>query len=615
MSSPLLSVHQLSQSHGAKSLFKNLSFSIQHQDRIGLLGPNGAGKTTLLNIIAGQLKADAGQVIYTQNLKLGYLEQSPSFQHATIEEELLAVLDDAFDKRQRSMAEELISRLGLDSDRFDRHAEIKTLSGGQQKRVALARALLKQPDLLILDEPTNHLDIESLLWLEDYLEQQKNLTLLCVSHDRLFLQNVCHTIFDLDPKYKEGLLKIEGSYDQYLNHKESVLAAQESFEASQANILRRETAWLQRGAKARTTKAKARIDKTQALKTEVDALRELNKKRDLSIEFSVNQKLPKKLIEAKKISKAYADKILFKNFDLSLMAGSRIALLGKNGVGKTTLIRCLLGEEAIDTGSIDRAENLFANYIDQTRAGLDQEKSLMENLDSQGGHVFVNGTPWFVDAYLNRFNFKKEQFTMPVKALSGGEKARLMLAKLMLKPSPVIVLDEPTNDLDIETLDVLRDALKSYTGAVILVTHDRLFMEQVCDSIIAFTDKNDLLNEEEGQLIRFESYLQWQDWKEQQKKQHQAKLEQAKQTQKKRSNNVLKMSYKESYELEHIEEKILEKEAQLESVKTDLASDAVVSNPEKLIELSKQQESLESEVESMYQRWAELDEKQKLCSK
>ncbi|HMQ10485.1 MAG TPA: ABC-F family ATP-binding cassette domain-containing protein [Oligoflexia bacterium] len=615
MSSPLLSVNQLSQAHGVKKLFKDLSFAIQPQDRIGLLGPNGAGKSTLLNIIAGQLKADSGQVIYSQNLKFGYLDQIPTFKHETIEEELLAVLEDAFDKRQRSMAEELISRLGLDTGSFNRHAELKTLSGGQQKRVALARELLKQPDLLILDEPTNHLDIESLLWLEDYLEQQKNLTLLCVSHDRLFLQNVCHTIFDLDPKYKDGLLKIDGSYDHYLQHKENILQTQESLESSQANVLRRETEWLQQGAKARTTKAKARIENVYKLKTEVEALRALNKKRDLSIEFSVNEKLPKKLIEAKKISKAYADKTLFKNFDLNLMAGSRIALLGKNGVGKTTLIRCLLGEENVDAGHIERAENLFANYIDQARAGLELEKSLIENLDSQGGHVFVNGTPWFIDAYLNRFNFKKEQFNMPVKALSGGEKARLMLAKLMLKPSPIIVLDEPTNDLDIETLDVLRDALKSYTGAVILVTHDRLFMEQVCDSIIAFTEKNDLLNDEEGELIRFESYLQWQDWKNERKKQEQAKLEQLKQTQKKKSSNVLKMSYKESYELEHIESHIQEKEEQLEAVKREITSEAVVSNPEKLIELSKQLNALENEVETMYQRWAELDEKQKLCMK
>ncbi|MEK6772927.1 MAG: ABC-F family ATP-binding cassette domain-containing protein [Bdellovibrionota bacterium] len=606
----VISVLDLEKSYGPRTLFRGLSFGLSATEKVGLVGPNGAGKSSLLRLLAKIEEPDKGQVVWTRGLRIGYLPQNPIFNDGSIEEELIPP-NLAGDPLIQAKAEELISRLGLNTFELKRDQSVQKLSGGQKKRVALARELMKEPDLLMLDEPTNHLDIESLLWLEEFLREQTSLTLLTVTHDRLFLQNVADVIIDLDPRYKEGLLRIEGSYADYLEARELRLAGQLSQEASRSNDLRHEMQWLRRGAKARQTKQKARQEATYALMDEVKELRTLNRKRNLDIKLGAGDSVPKKLIDAENISKSYGDRILFKDFSLMVRSRSRIALLGQNGRGKTTLIRCLLEQEKIDSGKISSADKISVNYFEQNRDLLNPKLSLLKNLCPEGDYIHLQGQAVYVKSYLDRFHFRREQHDLALSRLSGGEQARLLIAKMMLNAAPVLVLDEPTNDLDIETLDILRDALVDYSGALLLVTHDRFFMEQVCDTLIAFPEKEDLVpGEIPGTLFRFESYLQWQNWKMDRKELARQRLAAENKKSKAHAGGAKnKLSFKEKFELENMEEVILGKEAELSRIQEEINSPDNVSSPTKLKELTNQMSQLEDKIAELYSRWAELGAK------
>ncbi len=606
----VISVLDLEKSYGPRTLFRGLSFGLSATEKVGLVGPNGAGKSSLLRLLAKIEEPDKGQVVWTRGLRIGYLPQNPIFNDGSIEEELIPA-NHAGDPLIQAKAEELISRLGLNTFELKRDHSVQKLSGGQKKRVALARELMKEPDLLMLDEPTNHLDIESLLWLEEFLREQTALTLLTVTHDRLFLQNVADVIIDLDPRYKEGLLRIEGSYADYLEARELRLAGQLSQEASRSNDLRHEMQWLRRGAKARQTKQKARQEATYALMDEVKELRTLNRKRNLDIKLGAGDSVPKKLIDAENISKSYGDRILFKDFSLMVRSRSRIALLGQNGRGKTTLIRCLLEQEKIDSGKISSADKISVNYFEQNRDLLNPKLSLLKNLCPEGDYIHLQGQAVYVKSYLDRFHFRREQHDLALSRLSGGEQARLLIAKMMLNAAPVLVLDEPTNDLDIETLDILRDALVDYSGALLLVTHDRFFMEQVCDTLIAFPEKEDLVpGETPGTLFRFESYLQWQNWKMDRKEQARQRLAAENKKSKTHAGGTKnKLSFKEKFELENMEEVILGKEAELSRIQEQINAPDNVSSPSKLQEMTNQMSQLEDKIAELYSRWAELGAK------
>jgi ATP-binding cassette subfamily F protein uup len=598
----LLSAHNLGHSFAGKVLFSGLNFGLFEKDRVGLVGPNGAGKSTLLKILSQQIEPENGNVVKRRGLRIGFLAQSPQFaEKETLFEALIAKADDANEAMGR--AYEWLSRLQL--DQFPTDMPVQALSGGWKKRLALARELLTEPDLMLLDEPTNHLDVESILWLENFIAESP-LAFLTITHDRLFLQRIANKIFDLDPKNPQYLLTVDGDYLKYLENKELLLKGEEAREKKLKNTLRRETEWLRRGAKARLTKQQARIDQAHALGDEVSELSSRNRSRQVKIDFGESEKNPKKLIEATDISKTFVKDgqplKVFENFSYLIGPKTRLGLLGVNGSGKSTLIRVLLGYEKPDQGSVKIAEGVKISYFEQNRETLDPQKSVLRNICPDGDYVIVQGKPVYAKSYLERFLFSPQQMDLPVAKLSGGEQSRLRIAQIMLQPASVLVLDEPTNDLDLETLEVLEEALQEFSGAVILVTHDRYFMDQVCNEILTFA--KDL--EGRPQLERFADYLQWEAWTL--TRQSEIKMVEKKARQEKAPKGK-KLSFKEKFELENMEEKILGLESELQQWQAETQKPDIISNATRLQELFSRISERQAQIDQLYQRWSELERK------
>lgn len=601
----LISTYKLEKSFAGKTLFQNVSLGIEEGERVGLVGPNGAGKSTLLKILAGQVEPDGGDVTPKKGLRLGFLEQTPVFAESeTILDAILSKCPDIHESM--ALAYEWMARLEL--TQFGDTFKVSDLSGGWRKRVALARELVLEPELLMLDEPTNHLDVSSILWLEEFIAQAPFATLI-ITHDRLFLQRVTNKIFDLDPRNPQYLLSVSGGYLEYLEAKELTLNAQEQREVVLKNTLRRETEWLRRGAIARQTKQKARIGRAGNLKDDVETLSARNAARVAKIDFKETERNPQKLIEVENLSKSYDDKILFKDFNLLVSPKTRLALLGDNGCGKSTLIRLMLGQEEPDTGTVYRADKLQVGYFEQNRETLNPQESVLKNIAHDADYVFFQGQYVYARSYLERFLFSRHQMDMPVAKLSGGEQARLRLAQLMLNEAQVLILDEPTNDLDVATLTVLEESLKEFKGAVILVTHDRYFMDQVASQILAF-HKNP---EGHTSLETFAGYLQWEEWFEEQKelaaqalkKQQESKKDAVRAS----GGKPVKLSFKEKYELENMEATILGLEEKLTRLTTESVDPKIVSQAAKVQELYSEISATQAEIDRLYARWAELENK------
>ncbi len=594
----LLNVHGIQKSFAAKTLFSKLSFGIETGQRVGLIGPNGAGKSTLLQILAGLEKVDSGSVTLSRGLRLGYLRQSPTFlETETVFEAVISGSPDPYEPETLGLASELISRLELNDPEAGEERPVMELSGGWKKRVALARELIKKPDLMLLDEPTNHLDLMSILWLEKYINNNTEMAILMVTHDRLFLQKTCNVIFDLDPKNPEGILKFTGPYAEYLDYKTQVMDGMQQLEAKRKNYLRSETEWLRRGSIARQTKQTARINRAGDLKDEVAGLKAQNRDNKINVEFAELDRSPKRMIEAKKITKQIGDRYLFKDFSFLIGPKTRMGLVGKNGSGKSTLIRMLIGQESPDTGSVFINDDIKVAYFEQQKQELQQDVSVMKTICPEGDYVQVQGQPIFAKSYLHRFNFKTEQMDLPVRRLSGGEQSRLMIAKLMMQTEPILVLDEPTNDLDISTLAVLEASLKDFPGAIILVTHDRYFMDQVANRIVALTDN-------EGEVLQFADFFQWEEWFESSAgSRNKAKSAAAKaETQKSKS----KLGYNEQRELDLMESTIAEAEAKVASLEEQINDVEVQSDYAKLQSLGAELTRAQTQVEELYKRWSVL---------
>lgn len=593
---------ELAKSFASRPLFDGISFAIEAGERIGLIGPNGAGKSTLLKIIAGMETPDDGDVAYQRGLKVSMLPQVPEFKKGvTVEGAILDAISGAHDFECISTVHEYMSRLSLDgSYGVNGESLVEILSGGWKKRVALARALASNPDILLLDEPTNHLDVESILWLETFLARAQFAT-VTVTHDRLFLQRVANRIWELDKRNAGGLLKVSGDYADYLEAKADLMAAQEKKETTLKNTLRRETEWLRRGPKARSTKQYARIKQAGELKQEVSELEYRNRVSTVQLDFRAIENAPKKLIEALGISKSFGGHTLFKNFDLLVKPGLRLGLMGANGCGKTTLIRVLLGEEKPDSGDVERSEQLEVVYFEQNRETLDPTSTVIETLCSKGDHVKYQGNFIHIRSYLDRFHFGQHQMNMEVRRLSGGEQSRLLIARLMLKEANVLVLDEPTNDLDMATLDVLEQCLLEFPGAIILVTHDRYFLDQVANSLLAFGEKG---TASEGSIMPFASLEQWE------RAFYEARSAGVKETvdvPKAGTAKTKKLTFKEQFELDHIEEVIQKVENKLAQIKEEICLPENISNASRLAELALEMSSCETEIARLYVRWAELE--------
>ncbi len=596
----LINVSGIRKSFAARPLFDELSFSIESGERIGLIGPNGAGKSTLLRLLASQTTPDSGTISFQRGLRVGFLEQTPQFAAGkTVLETILEGSADPDDWESHALADEIMSKLSLSNP----EQKVDRLSGGWKKRVALARELLRKPDLLLLDEPTNHLDLESIFWLEEFLANSQFAT-LTITHDRAFLQRVSNRILELDRRNPGGLLSVKGDYLTYLETKDQIVATQERREVVLKNTLRRETEWLRQGAKARTTKQQARIQRAGTLKDEVEELQYKNQSRNVRLDFQSTEKSPKKLLEAKQISKSYGDRSLFSNLDLVLSPGKRLGILGPNGCGKSTLIRALLGEEAPDKGEIARADGLTVAYFQQNREALDPNLSVMRTICPTGDSVTYRGNRIHIRSYLDRFLFTQGQMEMAVGKLSGGEQGRLLIAQLMLNAAHLLVLDEPTNDLDMATLAVLEECLTDFPGSILLVTHDRYFLDQVANQILAFNT----FPGGAGQVISFASLAQWESWFAENQPRKGGKKDAIQQSsleaapvQKKR-----KLGFKEQREFDSMEDTIHRAEKELADLTEESGKSEITSNSVRLLEITKRMTQLQSEIERLYARWAEL---------
>jgi ATP-binding cassette subfamily F protein uup len=594
----LLTCESLTKGFGAHPLFEGLSFGLAEGDRVGLIGPNGSGKSTFLRILAGIEEADTGSRAVRRGTRMGYAPQDPVFPPGQSVEGVLteALADDHsedFEKATRVA-------VGLGRAGFNDPAQaVDVLSGGWKKRLAIARELVRAPDVLLLDEPTNHLDVEGILWLEELLKSEP-LAYVVVSHDRWFLENVATRMLELDRRYPEGLFQALGRYSDFLEKRDEVLRNQAEYQASLANRVRREVEWLKRGAKARTTKAKGRIQEAERLISELDEIKERTgpaAQARVGLDFNASDRKTKKLLVATGLAKSFDGRRIVSNLDVKLTPGTRLGLIGPNGSGKTTLLSLLDGTLEPDAGKIERAEWLKTVRFEQGRETLDRSVSLRRALAPEGDSVLYQGRSVHVASWAKRFLFRSEQLDTPVSRLSGGEQARILIARLMLQPADLLILDEPTNDLDIPTLEVLEESLLEFPGALVLVTHDRYLLESVSTVVLALDGK--------GNARYFADYAQWEAHREIPV----SKPAAPKPAPPLKEDKPKRLSYKEKLEWEQMEGKILEAEDALAAAQKAMEDPAVVTDFAKLQARSAELEAARQAVERLYARWAELEEK------
>jgi ATP-binding cassette subfamily F protein uup len=606
----LLNCQGLSKSFGVQTLFSGIDLNVHKGDRIGLIGPNGSGKSTLLRILAMLDEPDLGRVFLQKHCRVAYLAQEDRFDDSQTP---VQALIDALPEPQVDAAEALARAHALLSraEFTDPDISIAALSGGWRKRLAICRALIVHPDILLMDEPTNHLDIEGILWLEKLLTARMPESpdaFILVSHDRRFLENTVNRIIELAALYPGGTLESRGAYSDFLEKRTLFLASQQEQETRLANKMRRETEWLRRGPKARTSKAKYRIDAAGKLARELAETRARNRSAGaLNIDFAATGRKTKKLLEAKKISKGFGDRRLFRDLDLVLTPQQRLGLLGRNGCGKSTLMQILAhapdpdGEYGPDSGTLTTADTIRIVYFDQRRQELDQNQTLKQALAPDGDSILYQDRTIHVASWAKRFLFRPDQLETPVGRLSGGEQARILIARLMRQEADILLLDEPTNDLDIPSLDVLEESLLEFSGALVLVTHDRYLLERVCDQVLGFDGQ--------GNTTFFADYNQWLDWLRSREKPAESSLNRSGKEKTKKRLNRKKLSYLEQREYDAMEETIQPLEERGGELEILLADPGIANDPEQVETLWKEQQALNRQIEQLYDRWQELEEK------
>jgi ABC transport system ATP-binding/permease protein len=594
--SVLLSCEAVGKAYGTRSLFEGLSFGLFEGDQLGLVGPNGSGKSTLLKILAGLEQPDRGTRSIRGGIRVGYVPQDPVLPTGVLVEEVIAAALAGLDKSERAGG--IARALGV-AGFADGRAEVDTLSGGWKKRLAIAQALAAGPDVLLMDEPTNHLDVEGILWLEGVLAERAR-AVIVVSHDRYFLEHVATRMLELNRAYPAGLFQTDGRYSDFLARRDEFLRGQAAYEESLANIVRREIAWLRRGAKARSTKAKGRIKEAGRLIAELGDARTRGAVATAGIDFTASQRRTRRLLVARGLSKALGGRTLIRGLDLTVTPGMRVGLMGPNGSGKTTLLNLLAGSLAADAGDIERAEGLRLVRFEQHRAGLDPAQSLRRALAPEGETVVFQGRSVHVASWAKRFLFRPEQLEMPVGRLSGGEQARILIARLMCEPADVLILDEPTNDLDIPTLEVLEDSLAEFGGGLVLVTHDRLMLDRVSTVILALDG-----------LGGAETYADYGQWEAARGARTRPPLPAGPAPSAPPPRQRPKrLGYREQREWEGMERAILEAEAAAAACERAAADPGIASNPAALQTSYTALEAARAEIARLYARWAELEAKQ-----
>ena len=614
---PIINANEISKSFGAAPLFQEISFTVSDGDRIGLIGPNGSGKSTLLRILAGMVEPDAGTLSVKKRLRFSFVEQESRFEAGST---VRSVIENALGEAGVPESERG-TRIGETSGRAgfqNLEAEAAELSGGWQKRLALVQALVQAPDVLLLDEPTNHLDLAGIEWLEGVLEQAA-FACVVVSHDRYFLENVAAEMAELNRIYPGGLLRVRGNYGRFLEKKEDFLHAQSKRHEALENLVHSEIEWLRRGAKARTRKSKARIDKASDLMGELADLNTRTRTAFAQIDFSATDRKTKRLIELEDVTYQIGERTLFAGLNFVISAGRRVGLVGPNGSGKTTLLRLLRGELNPASGEIRRADWLRIVYFDQSRE-LDTSLTLRRALAPQGDSVIYQDRVIHVAAWAARFLFTGEQLNQPVERLSGGERARVLIAQLMLQPADVLLLDEPTNDLDIPTLEILEQSLLEFQGALVLVTHDRYMLDRVATIVLGLDG--------EGGAESFADYRQWEAWQEGRKQDRKAlnggrlanssaaqrstkRIEkQSAKSSEEPAPAKKKLAYLEAREYATIEQRVAEAELVLQAKRAELQDPAIASNGPRLLRVHDEVENAQKAVDELYARWAELEAKQ-----
>ena len=591
----LLSCEAVSMAYGSRSLFDDLSFGLFEGDQAGLVGPNGSGKSTLLKILAGDTAPDRGSRSLRGGLRVGYVPQDPVFSAGrTVEDVLTAAVARVDEEDRPGRVAQALGRAGFANGR----AEVDTLSGGWKKRLAIARELAAAPDILLMDEPTNHLDVEGILWLEDVLTERAR-AFLVVSHDRYFLEHVATRMLELNRIYPRGLFEADGRYSEFLVRRDEFLRGQASYQDALANTVRREIEWLRRGAKARSTKAKGRIKEAGRLIEALEDSRARAAGGTAGIDFTASQRRTRRLLVARGVTKSLGGRRLVTNLDLVITPGTRVGLIGPNGSGKTTLLDVLAGALPPDAGEIERADGLRVVRFAQERGGVDPTQSLRRALAPEGDAVTWQGRSVHVHSWAKRFLFQLEQLELPVGRLSGGEQARVHIARLMREPADLLILDEPTNDLDIPTLEVLEESLAEFDGGLVLVTHDRFMLERVSTVIVALDGR--------GGVETFADYTQWESSRAAVAPPRRPAQEVVPERARSRPP---RLGYLEQREWDGMERAILDAERAVDACQSEVDDPAIASDPAALQQRYAALEAARADVDRLYARWAELEAKQ-----
>jgi len=586
----LINCRGIGKTFGERPLFRGLSFALHEGDRVGLIGPNGAGKSTLLKILAELELPDEGDCARRRGLRVGFVPQSPSFESDEAVGRIVAATAGNDDHR----AGIVLSRTGF----TDPSVQAGVLSGGWKTRLAIACALVGEPDLLLLDEPTNHLDVDSILWLESLLESE-SMTFVVISHDRYFLQSIAGRMIDIDRVYPDGMLSVNGAYADLLEARNALLSSQASYQESLANRVRREVAWLRRGPKARTSKSRARIDAAERSISELAESRERSASATTGLAMTASGRKTKRLWYGKGLSKRFASTPVVSELELLLTPGMRLGVVGAIGSGKSTLLRMIVGELRPDSGEIRKADDLRTVYFDQNRRELDVEQTLKRALAPVGDSVIYRDRSVHVVTWAKRFLFRSTQLEQPVSRLSGGERARVALARLMLQPADLLVLDEPTNDLDIATLEVLEESLIDFPGALVLVSHDRHLVDRVTTEILALDGI--------GGTQRYADYDQWMAHRRTTGTSRKSKPATAKRrTPRPRAK---RLSYLEQREWEGMDERVLAAESTLAERRSSAEDASIATDAAALQERLQALDEAQREVDRLYERWAELEAK------
>ena len=599
---PIINAQGITKAFGANPLFQDISFTLSEGDRVGLIGPNGSGKSTLLRILAGSVSPDSGELAVRKRLRFSFVEQDSKFESGhTVRSVIETSLERAAvpqSERGSRMAETL-GRAGFQ----ELEAEAIALSGGWQKRLAIAQALVQEPDVLLLDEPTNHLDLAGIEWLEALLEEAA-FACVVVSHDRYFLENVATEIAELSRAYPDGLLRVRGKYSTFLEKKEDFLHAQSKRQEALENLVHNEIEWLRRGAKARTRKSKARIGKANELMGELAELNTRTRTASAQLDFSATDRKTKRLIELENVAYQIGDRELFAGLNFIVSAGQKVGLVGPNGSGKTTLLRLLRGDLIPTSGEIRRADWLRIVYFDQSRE-LDTNMTLRRALAPEGDSVIYQDRVIHVASWAARFLFTGEQLNQPVERLSGGERARVLIAQLMLQPADVLLLDEPTNYLDIPTLEILEQSLLEFRGSLVLVTHDRYMLDRIATIVLGLDG---------GDAESFADYSQWESWQAERKEPEKVRVggnevPRTGSAAQQPAPTKRKLAYLEAREYATIEQRIAQAEQVLQAKRAQLEDPAIASDGPRLLSVHAEMETAQKAVDELYARWSELEKK------